>query len=85
MRHQFEYIPDAELPPGTASGARFTTLTIDTPAYLAWLSTRLLARGGRLVRGTVQHVAQVAEGSARAFAQAHAGTHRPVRHTSVWC
>ncbi|KIP11903.1 hypothetical protein PHLGIDRAFT_63002 [Phlebiopsis gigantea 11061_1 CR5-6] len=54
-------IPDAK------TGVQFTTLTIDTPAYCNYLLARLLARGGRTVRASVQHVQQLAEGGAHVF------------------
>ena len=45
----------------------FTTFTIDTPRYLAYLLSRFLARGGTIVRGSVQHIKQIAEGGPNAF------------------
>jgi len=38
----------AELPPGFASGRRFTVPLLDMPVYLGYLRDRLLAAGGRL-------------------------------------
>jgi D-amino-acid oxidase len=64
---QFRWLKKEELPEGAASGVRFTTVTIDTPQYLNWLCVRFLAKGGSLAKGSVQHISQLAEGSARAF------------------
>jgi D-amino-acid oxidase len=76
---QFEYIPDDALAPETQSGIKFSTITIDTPVYLNWLLARFLAAGGRVVRGAVQHIAQLAEGGVRAFTTPHAGSRALVR------
>lgn len=35
---------------------------IDPPVYLNYLLSRFIARGGHIVRGTVQHVSQIVEG-----------------------
>ena len=34
----------------------------DPPVYLNYLLSRFIARGGHIVRGTVQHVSQIVEG-----------------------
>ncbi|KAI9062226.1 D-amino-acid oxidase [Trametes sanguinea] len=52
---------------GATSGSSFTTLTIDTPAYTAYLLARFLSRGGTIVRGAVQHISQVIEGGPQLF------------------
>ena len=64
-RNHPELAPDA-LAPGTSFGIRFTTLTIDTPAYCNHLLARFLARGGALVRASVQHLQQLAAGGPHA-------------------
>ncbi|GJE86501.1 D-amino-acid oxidase [Phanerochaete sordida] len=64
------FIPDAKF------GIKFTTLTIDTPAYCNYLLARFLARGGTVVRGAVQHLQQVAEGGPHAFTPGRTGTQR---------
>jgi hypothetical protein len=79
FRLQFEYIPDDALAPETQSGIKFSTITIDTPVYLNWLLARFLAAGGRIVRGAVQHIAQLAEDGVRAFTTPHAGSRALVR------
>ncbi|KAJ3520004.1 hypothetical protein NMY22_g12939 [Coprinellus aureogranulatus] len=53
--------------PGASSGEAFTTLTINVPSYLNYLLSRLLGAGGRIVRGSVQHISQIAESGAHAF------------------
>jgi D-amino-acid oxidase len=69
LRFQFQYLPANHhaLPPGSAGGAQFKTVTIETPTYLNYLLARFLARGGLIVRGAVQHIHQVIEGGARIF------------------
>lgn len=65
-----ELSPDSEEVsqiPGASSGETFTTLTIDVPSYLNYLLSRFLGRGGRIVRGSVQHISQIAESGAHAF------------------
>jgi hypothetical protein len=47
--------------------ASFTTLTIDTPVYLPYLLSRFLARGGNLIRNSLQHISQVLEGALTPF------------------
>ncbi|KAF6744708.1 D-amino-acid oxidase [Ephemerocybe angulata] len=47
-------------------GDVFNTFTIDVPVYLNYLLARFLSKGGRVVRGSVQHIAQIAE-SGRGF------------------
>ena len=64
---QFKELPQNALVPGASAGTSFTTVNIDTPTYLPYLLARFLARGGALVRGAVQHVAQVAEGGPGVF------------------
>ena len=64
---QFRKLPEEALVPGAQCGTSFTTVNIDTPTYLPYLLARFLARGGALVRGAVQHVAQVAEGGPGVF------------------
>ncbi|KAJ6499534.1 D-amino-acid oxidase [Mycena vitilis] len=58
----YKSIPASALPPNCAEGISFTTLTIDSPVYLNYLLSRFLAAGGSIVRGAVQHIAQVVEG-----------------------
>lgn len=65
----YETLPESELIPGAKTGVSFTTFTIDTPAYLNYLLSRFLARGGSVVRGAVQHINQLIEGGAHVFAR----------------
>ncbi|EMD34685.1 hypothetical protein CERSUDRAFT_116873 [Gelatoporia subvermispora B] len=77
------YLPEESLIPGTSTGISFTTLTIDTPAYLNYLLSRFLAHGGRIVRAAVQHVSQIVEGGPHVFARSRASPD-PV-HAVVVC
>ncbi|KAI0682936.1 D-amino-acid oxidase [Cytidiella melzeri] len=53
--------------PEAKTGISFTTFTIDTPAYCNYLLSRFLGKGGKVVRGTVQHISQIAEGGPQVF------------------
>ncbi|TFK28496.1 D-amino-acid oxidase [Coprinopsis marcescibilis] len=64
----FKHIPEQSLVPGAKSGVTFTTVTIDTPIYLNYLYSHFLAKGGKVLRASVQHIHQVIEGGARIFA-----------------
>ena len=75
---QYAPLDSASLIPEAKTGIQFTTLTIDTPAYCNYLLARLLARGGRTVRASVQHVQQLAEGGAHVFTPGRAGSGVPV-------
>ncbi|KAF7300704.1 Nuclear export factor [Mycena chlorophos] len=74
---QFTKIPADELPADCAEGISFDTLTIDSPVYLNYLMSRFCAAGGAVVRGTVQHIAQIAEGGAGVFSGRHKGLAPP--------
>ncbi|EPQ53595.1 D-aspartate oxidase [Gloeophyllum trabeum ATCC 11539] len=63
----FCYLDEKNLEPDTVTGVQFTTVSIDTPIYLNYLLSRFLARGGSIVRGSIQHISQVVEGGARVF------------------
>ncbi|KAG7089197.1 hypothetical protein E1B28_010899 [Marasmius oreades] len=63
----FRKISNDRLVSGAASGVEFTTLTIDTPRYTAYLLSRFLAAGGSITRGSVQHINQLLEGGAGVF------------------
>ncbi|KAH9036564.1 nucleotide-binding domain-containing protein [Lactarius hengduanensis] len=54
--------------PEAVSAVSFSTLNINPPAYLTYLLARFLSRGGRIVRASIQHVAEVLEGGVEAFA-----------------
>ena len=64
---QFRLLSESELSPGTALGVSFTTVTIDVPIYLNYLLTRFLGNGGRILRGSVQHINQLIEGGSSLF------------------
>ena len=59
--NQFREIPQNDLPPGVAHGYQMTTITIDTPKYLLYLASRFTGSGGRLLRGSIQHIQQVVD------------------------
>ncbi|KAF5383266.1 hypothetical protein D9615_005065 [Tricholomella constricta] len=63
----YKVLAPETLPTGIVHGSSFSTLTIDTPKYLAYLAARLVSAGGQLVRGSVQHIDQVLEGGAGIF------------------
>ncbi|KAI0336691.1 D-amino-acid oxidase [Cubamyces sp. BRFM 1775] len=73
----FKKLSQDSLVGGAKSGSSFTTLTIDTPAYLSYLLSRFLSRGGSIVRGSVQHISQVIEGGPNLFRYSKA-SHEPV-------
>ncbi|KAJ3546374.1 hypothetical protein NM688_g5521 [Phlebia brevispora] len=65
-------LPAESLIPNARTGISFTTVTIDTPAYCNYLLSRFLSKGGKVVRTSVQHISQVAEGGAEVFIHGHA-------------
>jgi len=75
--HMLEKMPDfrrlseSELTPNTHLGVSFTTISIDVPIYLNYLLTQFLGSGGRIVRGSVQHINQIIEGGTRLFSGGH--------------
>ncbi|KAI0071590.1 D-amino-acid oxidase [Panus rudis PR-1116 ss-1] len=73
----FQRLPEDSLIPNAKIGVSFTTLTIDTPVYLNYLLSRFLSKGGRIVKASIQHISQIAEGGANVFSQSLA------RKTSV--
>ena len=52
---------------GTVLMTSFTGLSIDPPVYLPYLLSRFLARGGSLIRSSIQHISQVLEGALTPF------------------
>ena len=64
---QFRRLSETELIPGTVLGVSFTTVTIDVPIYLNYLLTQFLGNGGRILRGSVQHINQIIEGGTSLF------------------
>ena len=52
---------------GSVMGTSFTTVSIDTPAYLPYLLARFLAKGGSIVRSSLQHISQVLDGALTPF------------------
>ncbi|KAF9788342.1 D-amino-acid oxidase [Thelephora terrestris] len=64
----FEWMPNfqllrTDLIEGTVLAASFATITIDTPVYLPYLLARFLAKGGSVIRSSLQHISQVLEGA----------------------
>jgi hypothetical protein len=56
---QFHAVSEHDLIPGSTAGYTFTTLTLDTPAYMDWLLARYLSGGGITKRANLQHISQV--------------------------
>ncbi|KAJ7267954.1 hypothetical protein C8J57DRAFT_1228564 [Mycena rebaudengoi] len=63
----FKPIPECDLLPGAKFGISFTIINFDPPAYLNYLQQRFIQCGGKLVRGSVQHITQVVEGGSAVF------------------
>lgn len=63
----FRTLRKDELPADAMAGETFEALTIDVPLYLNYLMTKFLSRGGRIVRGAVSHLQQVAENGVLPF------------------
>ncbi|PPQ84640.1 hypothetical protein CVT26_003931 [Gymnopilus dilepis] len=63
----FRRLREDELLPGAKSGCEFSTVTIDVPVYLNYLLMQFLAHGGRIIRGSIQHINQILEGGSRLF------------------
>ena len=55
----------------------FTTISIDVPIYLNYLLTQFLANGGRILRGSVQHIPQIIEGGTSLFSGGNANDPAP--------
>ncbi|KAF9486248.1 D-amino-acid oxidase [Pholiota conissans] len=79
----FRYLEPEELLPGCISGATFTTVTIDVPIYLNYLLMRFCAQGGRVLRGSIQHINQLLEGGTRLFPGG--GAHDPLPEAVIVC
>ena len=58
---------DEDLFPDAVTGFSFETVTVDVPKYLNHLLTRFLEKGGKLIRGHVQHIDQVLEAGSAPF------------------
>jgi len=52
---------------GAVVGTFFTTVSFDTPTYLPYLLARFLAKGGSIIRDSLQHISQVLEGAFTPF------------------
>ncbi|KAH6905344.1 D-amino-acid oxidase [Coprinopsis sp. MPI-PUGE-AT-0042] len=64
---EFRVLSEEELVHGAVAGETFKTVTIDVPNYLNYLLSKFLSRGGKLVRGSVQHLSQIAENGVAPF------------------
>lgn len=73
---QWKALPENSLIPIAQKGVSFTTVTIDTPAYLKYLFNRFTSCGGQFARGSVQHISQIIEGGPFIFSS-------PFLHQSV--
>jgi len=69
----FKPLEENSLIDGAKTGCTFTTFTIDTPVYCNYLLSRFFARGGTIVRASVQHIDQIAQGGAHVFTPSRAG------------
>ena len=56
-----------DLVEGAVLATSFTTISIDTPAYLPYLLARFLAGGGSIIKNSLQHISQVLEGALTPF------------------
>ena len=74
---QFRRLSESELTPGTVLGVSFTTVTIDVPIYLNYLLTQFLGNGGRILRGSVQHINEIIEGGTSLFSGGNANDFLP--------
>ena len=64
----FQYrLLQTDLIEGAVVATSFTTVTIDPPVYLPYLLARFLARGGSVIRNSLQHISQVIEGALTPF------------------
>jgi len=52
---------------GAVLATSFTALSIDPPVYLLYLLSRFLAKGGNIIRSSLQHISQVLEGALTPF------------------
>lgn len=59
--------------PEAISAVSFSTLNINTPVYLPYLLSRFLRIGGRIVRASIQHIAQILEGGVEVFTNGKSG------------
>ncbi|PKY03686.1 D-amino acid oxidase-like protein [Aspergillus campestris IBT 28561] len=53
-------VPQNQLPPGIASGSKFTSVCINTAIYLPWLVSQCLRNGVIFKRGVLPHIADAA-------------------------
>jgi len=65
--HDYKVLPKESVPKGAVLGVSFSTVTIDTPRYLAYLASRFAAGGGRALKGSAQHINQIVEGGEHIF------------------
>ncbi|KAH9179866.1 hypothetical protein EDB89DRAFT_1923607, partial [Lactarius sanguifluus] len=49
------------------SAVSFSIVNINTPTYLTYLLARFYSRSGRIVRASIQHIAEVLESGVEAF------------------
>lgn len=79
---EFRYLDRSELPSEpfhVASGEFFYTVTINVPVYLLYLLSRFLSAGGRILRGSVLHLSQIAENGVYAFLSPDERSSGPVK------
>jgi glycine/D-amino acid oxidase-like deaminating enzyme len=64
---QFAELPESKLVPNSVAGITYDSVNTDVPAFLPYLLSLFLAKGGRMVRGSVTHIDQVISGGAGSF------------------
>ncbi|KAF9486250.1 D-amino-acid oxidase [Pholiota conissans] len=64
---QFAPLPEDKLVPNSVAGITFDSVNTDVPVFLPYLLSQFLAKGGRMVHGSVVHINQVIAGGAGAF------------------
>lgn len=69
--HQFKYLDPNELRGPAKMGFSFSTVTMNTPAYLNWLLSSFLAKNGTIVRVSLQHISQLLERGISPYTGAH--------------
>jgi len=55
----YRVLQDSELIPASLSGVHFTTVTIDTPAYMPYLFSIFKSKGGNAIRASVSSLADL--------------------------
>ncbi|KAG2058173.1 nucleotide-binding domain-containing protein [Suillus hirtellus] len=67
----FRYLDPNELRGPAKIGFSFSTVTMNTPAYLNWLLSSFLAKNGTIVRVSLQHISQLLERGTSPYTGVH--------------